>query len=71
VTGPEPVVSAEPEQLSGSAEPGASGATGHPAVDAALDELAQAAELPPGEQVPAYEAVHRTLSQTLATIDQS
>ncbi len=56
------------------AEPGATGAagvTGHPAVDAALDELAQAVELPPGEQVLAYEATHRTLSQTLATIDQS
>jgi hypothetical protein len=60
---------AEPEATGAAA--GEPGATGHPAVDAALDELAQAAELPPGDQVPAYEAAHRTLSQTLATIDQS
>jgi hypothetical protein len=66
VTAPEPA-STGPV----STGPAEQGGTGHPAVDAALDELAQVAELPPGEQVPAYEAVHRTLSQTLATIDQA
>jgi hypothetical protein len=47
------------------------GPTGHPAVDAALDALAEAAERPAGEQVEAYEAAHKALQQTLATIDES
>jgi hypothetical protein len=47
------------------------GPTGHPAVDGALRGLASAAELPPAEQVPAFDAAHRALQQTLATIDQS
>jgi hypothetical protein len=47
------------------------GPTGHPLVDAALDELDRAAELPADAQVAAYEATHRVLQQTLATIDQA
>jgi hypothetical protein len=46
------------------------GPTGHPLVDAALDELDRASELPMEAQVAAYEAAHRVLQQTLATIDQ-
>ncbi len=52
-------------------EPQRPHATGNPAVDEALDGLAGAADLPPAEQVGAYEAAHRALQQTLATIDQS
>src|SRR4051794_26291227 len=33
--------------------------TGHPAVDAVLRSLANAAELAPGEQIAAYEAAHQ------------
>lgn len=43
----------------------------HPAVDAAVAAVTAAADLPPGEQVAAYEAAHRTLRETLATIDES
>ena len=56
----EPVPAAEPD-----------GPTGHPVVDAALDALAETADRPPAEQVPAYEETHRALSQTLSAIDQS
>lgn len=44
--------------------------TGHPAVDAALLAVVVAAETPPADQVPAYQALHRTLRETLASIDQ-
>ncbi|MCP2328633.1 hypothetical protein HDA40_007140 [Hamadaea flava] len=50
---------------------GAPGATGHRAVDAALRSLQNAAELPVGEQIAAYEAAHRTLRETLSTIDDA
>jgi hypothetical protein len=45
--------------------------SGHAAVDAAVAAVTAAADLPPGEQVAAYEAAHRTLQETLATIDES
>lgn len=45
--------------------------SGHPAVDAAVQAVAAAANLPPREQIAAYEAAHRTLRETLATIDRS
>jgi hypothetical protein len=45
--------------------------TGHPAVDAALLGLSQVADLPPADQIPAYQAAHRTLRETLAGIDES
>ncbi len=45
--------------------------TGHPAVDRALAALDAAAGAPPAEQIPAYEAAHHVLQQTLATIDES
>ncbi len=49
--------------------PHAGGDTGHPAVDAVLRSLANAAHLPPAEQIAAYEAAHDVLRETLASID--
>lgn len=46
------------------------GSTGHPAVDAVLQSLANAAQLPPAEQIAGYEAAHQTLQETLARIDR-
>jgi hypothetical protein len=43
--------------------------TGHPAVDAALRSLANAAQLAPGEQIAAYEAAHQVLQETLSSIE--
>jgi hypothetical protein len=51
------------------AAPHADGDTGHPAVDAVLRSLANAAQLPPAEQIAAYEAAHQVLQETLASID--
>jgi hypothetical protein len=45
--------------------------TGHPAVDAALRALEEAAAVPPDGQVAAFQAAHRTLRETLATIDDA
>ncbi|MBX6357105.1 MAG: hypothetical protein IRZ05_14780 [Micromonosporaceae bacterium] len=45
--------------------------TGHPAVDDALRALDEAADAPPASQIPAFEAAHRVLQQTLATIDET
>jgi hypothetical protein len=50
--------------------PERSGQTGHPAVDAAVARLGEVASLSPGEQVAAYEEAHRTLQQTLGTIEE-
>jgi hypothetical protein len=47
-----------------------SGGTGHPAVDAAVARLGEVASLSPGEQVAAYEEAHRTLQETLGTIEE-
>jgi hypothetical protein len=44
--------------------------TGHPAVDAAVQAMANAVDLPPADQIAEYEAAHRTLQETLATIDE-
>jgi hypothetical protein len=43
--------------------------TGHPAVDAVLQSLANAARLAPADQIAEYEAAHRVLQETLASID--
>lgn len=51
--------------------PATSDGSGHPAVDAVVQSLANAASLPMPEQIEAYEAAHRTLQETLATIDQA
>ncbi|MEQ4304426.1 hypothetical protein ABNF97_24130 [Plantactinospora sp. B6F1] len=45
--------------------------SGHPAVDAVLRAMANAANLPPADQIAQYEAAHQTLRETLATIDQA
>jgi hypothetical protein len=44
--------------------------TGHPAVDAVLRSLANAARLAPGDQIAEYEAAHAVLQETLAGIDR-
>lgn len=44
---------------------------GHPAVDAAIQAIVNAADLSPADQIAQYEAAHRTLQETLATIDQA
>jgi hypothetical protein len=50
---------------------GAGSGSGHPAVDAALQSIVNAAGLSPADQIAQYEAAHRTLQETLATIDQA
>jgi hypothetical protein len=78
VTDPDAIAPGATQPPSGEpavAEPEAAGSgtgpTGHPMVDAAVARLAEQAELPPAEQVAGYEAAHRALSQTLASIDES
>jgi hypothetical protein len=61
----------EPVETATAGAPGAPGPTGHRAVDAALRSLENAAGLPVGEQIAAYEAAHRTLRETLSTIDDA
>jgi hypothetical protein len=51
------------------AEPAEAG-SGHAGVDAVIRSMANAAELSPADQIAEYEAAHRTLQETLATIDQ-
>ena len=51
------------------AESAIDGETGHPAVDAALRSLANAARLAPGEQIDAYEAAHQVFQETLSSIE--
>lgn len=45
--------------------------SGHAAVDAAIQAVANAAQLPPADQIAQYEAALRTLQETLTTIDQA
>ena len=45
--------------------------TGVPAVDDALAPLAELDDLPTGEHVPYYEAVHRRLQDALADLDSA
>jgi hypothetical protein len=47
----------------------ADGGTGHPAVDAVLQSLANAARLAPADQIAEYEAAHHVLQETLTSID--
>lgn len=62
--GPPPASPPAPESGDG---PG----SGHPAVDAAIQALVNAAGLSPADQIAQYEAAHQTLRETLATIDQN
>jgi hypothetical protein len=59
-----------PEPEAGVPDGSAAVSTGHPAVDAAIQAMANAAELPPSDQIAQYEATHRILRETLATIDE-
>nr|WP_083915991.1 hypothetical protein [Micromonospora lupini] len=43
----------------------------HPAVDAAVRAMDNAATLAPADQIAQYEAAYETLRETLATIDQT
>lgn len=52
------------------AEDPAGPGTGHPAVDEVMRTLAVNAGAAPAEQVPAYQAAHRTLREILASIDE-
>lgn len=66
----EPAAAApEPGDRGPAGEPAAPGPAGHPAVDAALAAVAHAAGAAPADQLPAYQAAHRTLRETLAGID--
>nr|WP_203708786.1 hypothetical protein [Asanoa iriomotensis] len=58
---------AEPVELAAPAD----GLSGHPAVDAAIRSMTNAADLSPADQIAEYEAAYRTLRETLATIDQA
>ncbi|GID94587.1 hypothetical protein ACFQFC_34970 [Amorphoplanes digitatis] len=59
------------ERLPVAARPaGGEQGTGHPAVDAVLRSLANAAALAPGDQIAEYEAAHQVLQETLASIDR-
>jgi hypothetical protein len=49
---------------------GSGSGTGHPAVDAVLQSLANAATLAPHDQIAEYEAAHQVLQETLAGIDR-
>lgn len=53
------------------AEPAPASGSGHPAVDAVIQAIANATDLPPADQIAQFEAAHRTLQETLATIDQA
>jgi hypothetical protein len=45
-------------------------APGHPAVDAVVASLGEVASLSPREQVAAYTDAHRTLQETLGSIEE-
>jgi hypothetical protein len=44
--------------------------TGHPAVDAVVAAMSEVASLSPREQVAAYTDAHRTLQETLGSIEE-
>jgi hypothetical protein len=63
---------ARPDEVGPMADAGETvGLTGHPQVDTVLAELERAEQLPPDQQIPVYESVHRTLQETLRSIEQS
>jgi hypothetical protein len=67
-----PVPGPPPGAVSGavSGSDGDGSGSGHPAVDAVIQSLTNAANVPLRDQIAEYEAAHRTLQETLATIDQ-
>jgi hypothetical protein len=50
---------------------GGAASAGHPAVDAAVQAVWRAAQASPADQIPTYQAAHRMLQETLASIDES
>ncbi|MEV4545548.1 hypothetical protein [Micromonospora echinaurantiaca] len=71
---PGPPPGARPGPLPGAPRPAVLDETGevrHPAVDAAVQAMINAADLPPADQIAQYEAAYETLRETLATIDQA
>lgn len=67
-SGDQPVAGDRPEAAHA---PEAAAPTGHPAVDTALRALREASHARPADQIPTYQAAHRTLRETLASIDES
>lgn len=61
---------AGPQPAGPAAQPADVEPTGDAAVDAAVRAVAQAAGSSPADQLPAYEAAHRTLREALARIDE-
>jgi hypothetical protein len=68
--GPPPVAPPVPQHGEGTVSHHSGEDTGHPAVDAVLRSLANAARLAPAEQIAEYEAAHQVLQETLASIDR-
>jgi len=58
---------ADVAEVTGEAQP--EGGTGHPAVDAAIQAVVNAEQLPVAEQLAAYEGAHQTLREVLASIE--
>jgi hypothetical protein len=68
---PESAAPAGVVEPGGGAEPGRLVTeTGHPAVDAVLQSLANASRLAPSAQIAEYEAAYQVLQETLANIDR-
>jgi hypothetical protein len=68
---PGDIAAARPAQPAQSADGEiAEGTAGDPRVDAALERLDALDELPVSEHVAQYDALHRTLQDALATIDE-
>jgi hypothetical protein len=63
----------QPDAIVDSTDPAADQppAIGHPAVDSSLRALAQVTDAPPADQLPAYQAAHRTFREVLASIDEA
>jgi hypothetical protein len=63
--------SAQPPGFPQASAPGDGPGSGHPAVDAAIQAIINAAGLSPADQIAQFEAAHHTLRETLATIDHT
>ncbi|PZM97453.1 MAG: hypothetical protein DIU79_02560 [Actinobacteria bacterium] len=59
-----------PSELAADGSSGAAPTTGHPAVDAVIQGLDNAVDLPLRDQIAQYEAAYRMLQDVLATIDR-
>lgn len=69
-TTPDGLAVTDPRPATPVAEPAHVEPTGDAAVDAAVRAVVAAAGSPPADQLPAYEAAHRTLREALARIDE-